>query len=158
VLEILGTRKRIEACGAIEGGRVVRGVVLEILRLASEDPVLRELNSFSGFMELVLSLDKGELRARFDVSGADPAAWVNGYPEVYSGRKPWDTEYVNGFGVPFPMRVGSMSSFLVSFDICVLRLDPSVNFNIAADAWIVRNSVMRKPGTPPSQGDLEVMV
>jgi len=46
----------------------------------------------------------------------------------------------------------------MSFDICVLRLDPSVNFNIAADAWIVRNSVMRKPGTPPSQGDLEVMV
>jgi len=43
VLEILGARKRIEACGAIEGGRVVRGVVLEILRLASEDPVLREL-------------------------------------------------------------------------------------------------------------------
>jgi len=112
VLEILGARKRLEACGAIEGGRVVRGVVLEILRLASEDPVLRELNSFSGFMELVLSLDKGELRARFDVSGVNPAAWVNGYPEVYSGRKPWDTEYVNGFGVPFPMRVGSMSSFL----------------------------------------------
>jgi len=42
-LEVLGARKRLEACGAIEGGRVVRGVVLEILRLASEDPVLREL-------------------------------------------------------------------------------------------------------------------
>jgi len=43
VLEVLGARKRLEACGAIEGGRVVRGVVLEILRLASNDPVLREL-------------------------------------------------------------------------------------------------------------------
>jgi len=42
-LEVLGARKRLEACGTIEGGRVVRGVVLEILRLASEDPVLREL-------------------------------------------------------------------------------------------------------------------
>jgi len=42
-LEVLGARKRLEACGAIEGGRVVRGVVLEILRLASNDPVLREL-------------------------------------------------------------------------------------------------------------------
>jgi len=43
VLDVLGARRRLEARSAIEGRRVVRGVVLENFWLVSEGSVLREL-------------------------------------------------------------------------------------------------------------------
>ncbi|MEM1611535.1 MAG: endoglucanase [Sulfolobales archaeon] len=116
------------------------------------------IKSFNGSQMLIFDLGKRELRAVYKISNVDPATWTNGYPEIYAGRKPWDTTYVNGFGVQFPMKVSKLTPFLVSFYICILNLDRNMNFDIAADAWIVREEIMRNPGTPPAQGDLEIMV
>jgi len=85
-------------------------------------------------------------------------AWVNGYPEVYVGRKPWDQTFVYGYGVKFPIPVDKLTPFIVSFYICINDLDPTMNFNIAPEGWIVRESVMKNPGTGPSAGDIELMV
>jgi len=93
-----------------------------------------------------------------NLSGVEPADWVNGYPEVYIGRKPWDKSYVNGFGVEFPMRVGELKPFMVEFFVCLAVLDPGLNLNIAADAWIVREEIASQPGRAPGRGDVEIMV
>lgn len=116
------------------------------------------LEKYSGVMKVVVDLGKRTIAAEFDVHDAAPAAWVNGYPEVIIGRKPWSNVSASGFGIEFPVKVSNMKPFVLSFYICIEELHPSVAFNIAADAWIVRREVAANPGMPPGGGDLEVMV
>jgi hypothetical protein len=107
---------------------------------------------------MIIDPQAGIFRTEVNVTNVNPQRRINGYPEIYIGRKPWGSSYANGFGVEFPMKIGNMSSFIVSFYICVESLDPSTMFNIAADAWIVRERVAFNPSTPPARGDLEIMV
>ncbi|MEL9940886.1 MAG: endoglucanase, partial [Ignisphaera sp.] len=116
------------------------------------------LNSYKGVQQMVIDLIKREFRTEINITDANPRQWTNGYPEIYIGRKPWGGRYANGFGVPFPMKISNMTPFTISFYICVERIDPSMPFNIAADAWIVRESVALKPATAPAKGDVEIMV
>ncbi|MEM1526421.1 MAG: endoglucanase [Ignisphaera sp.] len=127
------------------------------------DDIVVEINpwntrSFEGVQKIVIDLAKRIIKTEFNLSNVQPREWANGYPEVYIGRKPWSTKYVNGFNVNFPMKISNATPFIVSFYICILNLLPSMNFNIAADAWIVREDIAKNPGTPPSNGDLEIMV
>ena len=116
------------------------------------------LKSYKGIQQMAIDLIKREFRAEINITDANPRQWANGYPEIYIGRKPWGGRYANGFGVPFPMKVNNMTPFIISFYICVERIDPSMTFNIAADAWIVREGVALKPATAPAGGDVEIMV
>ncbi|MFZ8823995.1 MAG: GH12 family glycosyl hydrolase domain-containing protein [Desulfurococcales archaeon] len=116
------------------------------------------LKSYSGVLQMTIDPQAGIFRTEVNVTNVNPQRQINGYPEIYIGRKPWDSSYANGFGVEFPLKISNMSSFIVSFYICVESLDPSTMFNIAADAWIVRERVAFNPSTPPARGDLEIMV
>ncbi|ADX84872.1 GH12 family glycosyl hydrolase domain-containing protein [Saccharolobus islandicus] len=95
------------------------------------------------------------LSVSFNLTQVNPLQWTNGYPEIYVGRKPWDTSYAGNI---FPMRIGNMTPFMVSFYINLTKLDPSINFDIASDAWIVRPQIAFSPGTAPGNGDIEIMV
>jgi len=117
-----------------------------------------DLKNYKGIQQMIIDSQGRVFRSEINITNAYPLNRVNGYPEIYIGRKPWGSRYANGFGVEFPLKISNMSSFIVSFYICVESLDPSVIFNIAADAWIVRESIAFKPSTPPSNGDLEIMV
>ncbi|MGQ9479682.1 MAG: GH12 family glycosyl hydrolase domain-containing protein [Thermoproteota archaeon] len=87
-----------------------------------------------------------------------PRTWTNGYPEIFIGRKPWGTYYANGFGVSFPLKVSDLRSLPISFSVDIRSLDPKMNFNVAADAWVVRESVAKRRGAAPLEGDVEIMV
>ncbi|ADM27292.1 glycoside hydrolase family 12 [Ignisphaera aggregans DSM 17230] len=116
------------------------------------------MRSAQGYQKMIINLSTRSIKFISNLTNVSPAEWTNGYPEIYIGRKPWDYSYVNGFGVAFPMKISELKPFVVSFYICIDRLDPSMNFNIAADAWIVRESIARNAGASPSQGDIEIMV
>ncbi len=116
------------------------------------------IKSAQGYQRMIIDLSTRSIKFISNLTNISPAEWVNGYPEIYIGRKPWDYSYVNGFDVVFPMKISKLKPFIVSFHICIDSIDPSINFNIAADAWIVRESIARSLGTPPSRGDIEIMV
>lgn len=127
------------------------------------DDLVVEINpwntrSSEGGQMIAIDPAKRIIKTEFNLSNVQPREWTNGYPEVYIGRKPWSTKYANGFNVNFPMKIANATPFIVSFYICILDLLTSMNFNIAADAWIVREDVAENPGAPPSNGDLEIMV
>ncbi|MEM3713005.1 MAG: cellulase family glycosylhydrolase [Thermoproteota archaeon] len=118
------------------------------------------VESASGGITMVFDPRTITLSVTADIQNAKPITWVNGYPEIYFGRKPWDAQYANGLGIDFPLRVSDLfsKSLPVSFSVDIQSLYPSMGFNIAADAWIVRQSIANSPSTAPSQGDVEVMV
>ncbi|ADM27702.1 glycoside hydrolase family 12 [Ignisphaera aggregans DSM 17230] len=116
------------------------------------------VNSALGYQRMYIYIHNLTIKIVSDLHSIQPVQWVNGYPEIYVGRKPWDTRYIDGYGVAFPINVDNPRQFVVSFYVCIEDLDPTMNFNIAADAWIVRESVARAPGTPPGKGDIEIMV
>jgi hypothetical protein len=89
-----------------------------------------------------------------DLEPHDWNTWVIGYPEVYIGRKPWGSRYVNGFGVNFPMRVGELEPFLISFYFSFEELNLA-GYNFAADAWLLKE---RDSVRGPGAGELEIMV
>lgn len=89
-----------------------------------------------------------------DLEPHDWNTWVIGYPEVIIGRKPWDSRYVNGFGVNFPMRVSELEPFLLSFYFAFEELDLA-GYNFAADAWLLKE---RDAVRGPVAGELEIMV
>ncbi|MEM2981401.1 MAG: hypothetical protein QW385_08595, partial [Thermoproteota archaeon] len=97
-----------------------------------------------------------------DLWGAQPQTYVNGYPEIYVGRKPWDGQYANGLGLNFPYRVSDLTSGAVSltasFSVDLQSLNPDMNFNIAADAWLVDERHAFSPGSGLSTPYVEVMV
>ena len=92
-----------------------------------------------------------------DVEDVEPADWVNGYPEIYVGRKPWYPYYATMAGLKFPLKLSELHPFTVSFYICLEYADPAVNLNIAADAWITRREVAESPSAA-GPGDVEIMV
>ncbi len=116
------------------------------------------MKSYKGTQQILIDLIRRIIKAEFNLTDIQPVEWVNGYPEVYIGRKPWGRRYANGFGVKFPMKISEMTPFVISFHICIEDIEPSMNFNIAADAWLVRPSVANNPGTSPGNGDVEIMV
>ncbi len=117
------------------------------------------LQSASGSITMTFDTSTRTLKTVCDLKRVRPLDWVNGYPEIYVGRKPWVTEYANGL-VDFPLSVSTLqsSSLMVTFTINLESLYSRMHFNIAADAWIVRPSVANSPGTPPGPGDMELMV
>ncbi|MEM2276810.1 MAG: endoglucanase, partial [Thermoproteota archaeon] len=118
------------------------------------------INSASGSIKMTFDTDTRVLATECSLTNVQPLNYVNGYPEIYVGRKPWGTTYANGLGVNFPISVSTLmsSSLYVSYSISVNSLLSSMNFNIAADAWIVRPDVANNPGTAPGSGDVELMV
>jgi len=118
------------------------------------------MKSAEGNITMEFDNDTCILKAVCSLQNVQPATWTNGYPEIYVGRKPWNRNYANGLGVEFPIKISDLQSMSVnvSFKVNVSNLYPSINFNIAADAWIVRKIVADNPGRPPSDGDLEIMV
>jgi len=119
-----------------------------------------QLNSASGYIRMTFDTSTRVLRTECNLQNVQPRVATNGYPEIYVGRKPWNTQYANGLGVNFPISVSTLLSrnLYVSFSINIESLHSSMNFNIAADAWVVRSSVANSPGTSPGSGDLEIMV
>ncbi|MEM2981387.1 MAG: cellulase family glycosylhydrolase, partial [Thermoproteota archaeon] len=118
------------------------------------------IRSASGGITMTFDPSTITLSVTANIQNAQPVTWVNGYPEIYFGRKPWDTQYANGLGVDFPLKVADLASrsLPVSFSIDIQSLHPPMSFNMAADAWIVRQSVANSPSKAPSQGDVELMV
>lgn len=116
------------------------------------------MRSARGEQRIVVNIVSKSIEVYVDLTDVTPVEWINGYPEIIIGRKPWHTSYANGFKVPFPMKVRDATPFITSFYICLQDLHPSMNFNIVADAWIVRESIARTLGRAPSSGDLEIMV
>jgi len=119
-----------------------------------------QLNSASGSITMTFDTSTRTLRTTCNLQNVQPRVATNGYPEIYVGRKPWNKQYANGLGVNFPISVSTLQSrsLIVTFTINIQSLLSSMNFNIAADAWIVRPSVANNPGTSPGSGDLEIMV
>jgi hypothetical protein len=56
------------------------------------------------------------------------------------------------------MKVRETIPFKISFYICMKDLHPSINFNIATDAQVVRESVAKTLGKTPANGDLEIVM
>lgn len=116
------------------------------------------IRSYKGTQYMTIDLAKRFIKTEVNLTDVEPVEWVNGYPELYIGRKPWGNRYANGFGIKFPMKISDLSPFTISFYICIENIDETMNFNIAADAWIVNEDAARKLGTPPGNGDVEIMV
>jgi len=116
------------------------------------------MKSAKGDQIMIIDVLKKSIETNISLIDVIPAEWVNGYPEIAIGRKPWYTSYANGFRVSFPMKIRNATPFVISFYICIKDLHPQMNLNIAADAWIVREAIAKSPGTAPSNGDLEIMV
>ncbi|MEM2940571.1 MAG: hypothetical protein QW304_03350 [Thermoproteota archaeon] len=118
------------------------------------------LKSASGSITMTFDTSNRKLVTQCSITNANPRASVNGYPEIYVGRKPWDTSYANGLGVNFPLKVSTLitKTLTVSYSYNIESVQSSMNFNFAADAWIVRESVKNNPGQGPGAGDLEIMV
>ncbi|MEM2277026.1 MAG: hypothetical protein QXU43_08125 [Thermoproteota archaeon] len=121
------------------------------------------LNSAEGG-RINMTYDKSTatLTTEANLWGAQPQTYVNGYPEIYVGRKPWDGQYANGLGLNFPYRVLDLISctisLKVSFSVNLQSLNPYMNFNIAADAWLVDENHAFNPGSGLSTPYVEVMV
>jgi len=81
-LKVLDARKKLEACGAIEGRRVVRSVILEILRLASEDPVYREL-----ILRFAVEHGRGSQEGALNRATRVVLKWESGFEEFMRERK-----------------------------------------------------------------------
>lgn len=118
------------------------------------------VNSGTGSIKMTFDTSTRVLTTQCSLTNVQPLAYVNGYPEIYVGRKPWGTTYANGLGVNFPISVSTLltKTLTLSYSIRITSLLSSMNFNSAADAWVVRPSVANSPGTPPGPGDLEIMV
>jgi hypothetical protein len=56
------------------------------------------------------------------------------------------------------MKVRETIPFTISFYICMKDLHPSINFNIATDAQVVRESIAKTLGKAPANGDLEIVM
>jgi len=116
------------------------------------------MRSAKGEQRIVIDIPKKSIEVYVNLTDVNPPEWANGYPEIIIGGKPWHSSYTNGLGIPFPMKVREATPFTISFYICIKDLHPSMNFNIAADAWIVRESIAKSLGRAPGNGDLEIMV
>ena len=119
------------------------------------------LKSGKGEHKMIHDLTTRTLKTIIDLTNIEPKnpnVWVMGFPEIIIGRKPWDKKYVNGFGVEFPMKVKDIKPFLISFYFRFEELE-LLGYDFAADAWILREDVaIKKPGTGPGEGDIEIMV
>ncbi|MBO3800323.1 MAG: hypothetical protein FGF52_04655 [Candidatus Brockarchaeota archaeon] len=115
-----------------------------------------------GRINMTYDISTTTLITEADIWGAQPQNYVNGYPEIYVGRKPWDGQYANGLGLNFPYKVSDLvlgvASLKVSFSVDLQRLNPDMNFNIAADAWLVDERHAFNPGSGLSIPHVEVMV
>ncbi|MBO3839402.1 MAG: hypothetical protein QXS66_06580 [Thermoproteota archaeon] len=115
-----------------------------------------------GRIDMVYDKSTNTLTIETNLWGAQSQTYVNGYPEIYVGRKPWDRQYANGLGLNFPYKVSDLTSgtvsLTVSFSIDLKDLDPNMNFNIAADAWLVDERRAFNPGSGLSTPYVEIMV
>ena len=115
-----------------------------------------------GEINMTYNKNVNKLVTEANLWGAQPQNYVNGYPEIYVGRKPWDGQYANGLGVNFPYKVSDLisnnMSLIVSFSVDLQSLNPDMNFNIAADAWLVDENYAFKPGSGLSTPYVEIMV
>ncbi|MEM2981491.1 MAG: hypothetical protein QW385_09050, partial [Thermoproteota archaeon] len=118
--------------------------------------------SANGVITMTYDRSMNTLTAEAKLLGVQPQSYVNGYPGIDVDRWPWNVQETSGLGLNFPYRVSDLTSGTISltasFSVDLQSLNPDMNFNIAADAWIVDERHAFSPGSGLSTPYVEVMV
>ncbi|KPU63586.1 hypothetical protein EP1X_03210 [Thermococcus sp. EP1] len=111
------------------------------------------IKEFNGSVELVYHRDNATIEFHANLSDIvmrEPYRYVQGYPEVFYGYKPWTGHETRG---ELPKRVGVIETFEVILNYSLWH-ERDLPINLAMETWLTAEEKAREV----KEGDVELMV